>query len=172
MGRGTSCGRAWIFRVSQHTPVPCLICEGKETEESLEMKKQTVGNIVITLVGILLSGSAAAKLAHIPNVETKMAAMGFGGNKLLFIALLELASAALFLLPLTRSAGLLLVSSYLGGAIATHVQHDQPILVPSILLLVIWLGVWLRHREASWSFGSLKEGTVPGVNAAIRAREI
>jgi len=136
------------------------------------MKKQTVGNIVITLVGILLSGSGAAKLAHIPKVEIQMAAMGFGGNKLLFIALLELASAALFLLPLTRSAGLLLVSSYLGGAIATHVQHDQPILVPSILLLVIWLGVWLRHREASWSFGSLKEGTVPGVNAAIRAREI
>src|SRR5215469_580513 len=158
MGRGTSCGRAWIFRVSQHTPVPCLICEGKETEESLEMKKQTVGNIVIMLVGILLSGSGAAKLAHIPKVETQMAAMGFGGNKLLFIALLELASAALFLLPLTRSAGLLLVSSYLGGAIATHVQHDQPILVPSILLLVIWLGVWLRHREASWSFGALKEG--------------
>jgi hypothetical protein len=172
MGRGASCGRAWIFRLSQHTPVPCLICEGKETEESLEMKKQTVGNIVITLVGILLSGSGAAKLAHIPKVDMQMAAMGFGGNKLLFIALLELASAALFLLPLTRSAGLLLVSSYLGGAIATHVQHDQPILVPSILLLVIWLGVWLRHREASWSFGSLKEATVPGVNAAIRAREI
>jgi hypothetical protein len=136
------------------------------------MKKQTAGNIVITLLGILLLGSAAAKLAHITKVETQMAAMGFGGTKLLFIALLELASAALFLLPLTRSFGLLLVSSYLGGAIATHVQHDQPILVPSILLLVIWLGVWLRHREASWSFGSLKEETVPGPNAAIRAHEM
>lgn len=136
------------------------------------MKKQTAGNIVITLLGILLLGSAVAKLAHIPKVETQMAAMGFGGNKLLFIALLELASAALFLLSLTRSFGLLLVSSYLGGAIATHVQHDQPILVPSILLLVIWLGVWLRHREASWSFGSLKEGTFPGANAVIRGRKI
>jgi hypothetical protein len=136
------------------------------------MKKQTAGNIVITPLGILLLGSAAAKFAHIPKVVTQMAAMGFSGNKLLFIALLELVSAALFLLPLTRSIGLLLVSSYLGGAIATHVQHDQPILVPSILLLVIWLGVWLRHREASWSFASLKERTVPGVSAAIRAREI
>lgn len=136
------------------------------------MKKQTVGNILITLLGILLLGSAAAKFAHIPKIETQMAAMGFGGNKLLFIALLELASAALFLLPLTRSFGLVLVSSYLGGAIATHVQHDLPILVPSILLLVIWLGVWLRHREAFWSFGSLKEDAVPGASTAIRTREI
>src|SRR5215813_3906972 len=136
------------------------------------MKKHTAGNIVIALTGLLLVGSAVGKLVHIPNVEMQMAAMGFAGSKLLFIGVLELGSAALFLLPVTRSFGLLLVSSYLGGAIATHVQHDQPILVPSILLLVIWLGVWLRHREASWSFGSLKEGTVPGVNAAIRAREI
>lgn len=131
------------------------------------MKKQTIGNIVIALTGILLLGSAAAKLAHIPKVVMQMAALGFGGNKLLFIGLLELASAALFLFPLTRSAGLLLVSSYLGGAIATHVQHDKPILVPSILLLVIWLGAWLRHQEAFWSFGARKESNAPAVNAAM-----
>ena len=131
------------------------------------MKKQTIGSIVITLGGILLLGSAAAKFAQIPKVEMQMAALGFGGNKLSFIGLLELASAALFLLPLTRSVGLLLVSSYLGGAIATHVQHDKPILVPSILLLVIWLGAWLRHREAFWSLGSRKESNLTTVNAAI-----
>ena len=135
------------------------------------MKKQTVGNIVIKLTGLLLLGSAAAKLAHIPKVEMQMAALGFGGNKLLFIGLLELASAALFLLPLTRSLGVLLVSSYLGGAIATHVQHDKPIFVPAILLLVIWLGVWLRHREAFWSLGSRKADNVPGVNAAMLQKQ-
>jgi len=136
------------------------------------MKKQTMGNIVIIITGILLLGSSAAKFAHIPKVITQMAAMGFGGNKLLFIGGLEAASALLFLFPLTRSWGILLVSSYLGGAIATHVQHDQPIAVPSIMLLLIWLGVLLRHREAFWSFGSFKEGSAQGVNATIRAREI
>ncbi len=135
------------------------------------MKKQTVGNFAIMLTGILLLGSAAAKLAHIPKVEVQMAALGFGGNKLLFIGLLELASAVLFLLPLARSAGLLLVSSYLGGAIATHVQHDKPILVPSILLLVIWLGVSLRHREAFRSFGPGKESNTPAVNEAILRKQ-
>jgi len=131
------------------------------------MKKPTVGNILIALTGILLLGSAVAKLAHVPNVEMQMAAMGFGGNKLLFIGVLELGSTALFLFPLTRSFGLFLVSSYLGGAIATHVQHDKPILVPSILLLVIWLGVWLRHREAFWSFRSRKEADARAADRAM-----
>ena len=131
------------------------------------MKKHTAGNIVIALTGLLLLGSAVAKLVHIPNVEMQMAAIGFGGNKLLFIGVLELGSAALFLLPLTRSIGLLLVSSYLGGAIATHVQHDKPIFVPSILLLVIWLGVWLRHREALWSFRSRSENNARVMDAAM-----
>jgi len=131
------------------------------------MKKPTVGNIVIALTGILLLGSAVAKLAHVPNVEMPMAAMGFGGKKLLFIGVLELGSTALFLFPLTRSFGLFLVSSYLGGAIATHVQHDKPILVPSILLLVIWLGVWLRHREAFWSFRSRKEADARAADRAM-----
>jgi hypothetical protein len=136
------------------------------------MKKQTVGNIVITLGGILLLGSATAKFAHIPKVVAQMAAMGISGNKLLFIALLEIASAVLFLIPLTRSFGLLLVSSYLGGAIATHLQHDQPIFAPSVLLVLIWLGAWLRHREVLWSFGFFKESNIGPVNPAIRTHEI
>lgn len=136
------------------------------------MKKQMVGNIVITLTGILLLGSAVAKLAHIPKVEMQMAALGFGGNKLLFIGLLEFASSAVFLLPWTRSVGVLLVSSYLGGAIATHVQHDKPIFVPSILVLVIWLGVWLRHREAFWSFGARNESNAPVISGATLRKEL
>jgi hypothetical protein len=134
------------------------------------MKKYTAGNMVIALTGLLLVGSAVAKLVHIPNVEMQMAAMGFRGSKLLFIGLLELGSAVLFLLPVTRSFGLLLVSSYLGGAIATHVQHDKPILVPSMLLLVIWLGVWLRHREVFWSFRSRSENNASVVDAAMLSK--
>ena len=136
------------------------------------MKKHTAGNIVIALTGLLLVGSAVGKLVHIPNVEMQMAAMGFAGSKLLFIGVLELGSAALFLLPVTRSFGLLLVSSYLGGAIATHVQHDRPILVPSILLLVIWLGVWLRHREVFWSFRSRSENNARVVDAAMLSKHL
>jgi DoxX-like family len=53
-------------------------------------------------------------------------ALGFDGSRLMIIAVLEMASAALFLVPKTRPFGLLLVSAFLGGAIAAHLGHGQP----------------------------------------------
>lgn len=134
-------------------------------------KGKLAGNILVFLGGLMLLGSAAAKLAHIPKVISQLGAMGFDGNKLTFVALLEVGSALLFLLPATRSLGLLLVSSFLGGAIATHLQHDQPIIQPSIVLALIWLGAWLRHRAVLWSFGSFANEMSPAANAPIRTHE-
>jgi len=113
--------------------------------------RRITGTTLTVLGGLLLLGSATSKLAHIPQVVAPMRAMGFSGEKLTFIGILELLSALLFLIPAARSAGLLLVSSYLGGAIATHLQHGQSILPPSIVLTVLWLGAWLRHPVTLWN---------------------
>ncbi len=113
--------------------------------------RRIAGTTLIILGGLVLVGSATSKLAHVPQVVSQMNALGFSGEKLTFIGILELLSGLLFLLPGTRSAGLLLVSSYLGGAIATHLQHGEPMLPPSIVLTVLWLGAWLRHPVILWS---------------------
>lgn len=117
--------------------------------------RRSTGLVLILLAGMLLAGSAVAKFAGVPGVVRQMAAAGFAGPKLTFIASLEILSAALFLLPRTRSLGLLLVSAYLGGAMATHVQAgDYPHAFPSSALLALaWIGVALRHRQVLWSFG-------------------
>ncbi len=80
-------------------------------------KRRITGNALIVLGSLVLLGSAGAKLAHVPVVVSELGAMGFDGNKLMFIAVLEILSALLFLIPLTRSIGLLLASAFLGGAI-------------------------------------------------------
>jgi hypothetical protein len=51
---------------------------------------------------------------------------------------LEIGSAILFLIPLTRDIGLLLVSAYFGGAIATHMGHGEPVMQPAIILAIFW----------------------------------
>jgi len=114
--------------------------------------RRNSGNTLIFLGSVLLLGSAGAKLAHVPAVVSQMASMGFPGWKLMFVAVLEVGCTVLFLIPTTRSLGLLLVSSYLGGAIATHLQHAQSILAPSIVLTLLWLGSWLRHPVVLWSW--------------------
>ena len=122
--------------------------EGKPTDRV----RRIAGTLVTILVGIVLLGSASAKFAHAPTAVNSLAAIGISGNRLIFVALLETASALLFLIPALRSAGLLLVSAFLGGAIATHLQHGLPILPPSIVLGLTWFGVWLRHPQILWSW--------------------
>src|SRR3989442_7465249 len=90
-------------------------------------RRQVAGGVLIALGGLVLLASAAAKFARVPPIVAELGAFGFAGSKLMLIAAIEAVSALLFLIPRTRSAGLLLVSSYLGGAIATHVQHDQSV---------------------------------------------
>lgn len=110
------------------------------------------GLALIVLCSVMLLGSASAKLAHVPKVVSQLGAMGFDDGKLLFVALLEVGSALLFLIPATRSFGLMMVSAFLGGAIATHLQHGQSIAGPSVVLILMWSGTWLRHPEILWSW--------------------
>jgi hypothetical protein len=118
---------------------------------SISGKRRIAGNILVFMSGLILVASAGVKLTQVPKVVTQMSAIGFAGNRLTFIAVLEAISAVLFLIPVTRSAGLLLVSSYLGGAISAHLGHGQTILQPAMILSLLWLGAWLRHPEILWS---------------------
>src|SRR5712692_10779272 len=139
----------------------------KTENASISRKRRAAGNIAMILGGLMLIGSAGAKFAHVPAVVVQLGAMGFTDSKLTFIAVLEVVSALLFLVPATRSAGLLLVSSFLGGAIATHLQHGQPIIQPSFVLLLIWLGTWLRHPVILRSLSSGMQETGQAAPATV-----
>lgn len=132
-------------------------------DSSISRNRRIGGNFLIGLSSLMLVGSAAAKFAHVPKLVTEFAAMGFDNKRLMFVAILEIVSAAAFLIPATRSFGLLLVSSYMGGAIATHLQHGQTIAQPSFVLALVWLGAWLRHPEIlrSWGKNANTANTVP-----------
>lgn len=121
-------------------------------------RRQIVGNILIFLAGLVLLASGSAKLANIPPIVTELSNFGYAGGSLTLVGILEVFSAALFLIPQTRSIGLLLVSSFLGGAIATHLQHGQSVIAPAIFLSLLWLGTWLRHPEVLWSLKLLRKG--------------
>lgn len=115
--------------------------------------RQIAGQILIYIAGFGLLVAAATKLAHIPPVVAQLTNAGFGGEKVTLVGALELLSALLFLFPVTRSVGLLFVSAFLGGAIATHVQAGEygGALAPALLMSVCWAGAWLRYPEVLWS---------------------
>ena len=115
--------------------------------------RRIAGSALILLPGLAVTMSAILKFAGVPSVVHTMAADGFSGSKLTLVAALEVVSASLFLFPRTRSFGVLVLSSFLGGAICTHVQTGEypKAIGPVILLTLAWVGTWLRHPQALWS---------------------
>lgn len=124
-----------------------------EHEEAETQASRITGTLLIFLAGLVVAMSSILKFAGVPGVVHQMAAAGFSDGKLTLVATLEISSALLFLYPRTRSFGLLLLSSFLGGAICTHVQMGEYAkgIGPSVLLTLAWVGTWLRHPQALWS---------------------
>jgi hypothetical protein len=64
------------------------------------------------------------------------------------IGTILLACVALYLLPPTAVLGAILLTGYLGGAVATHVRVGNPlathVLFPTYVGLLIWGGLWAR----------------------------
>jgi hypothetical protein len=116
-----------------------------QISESINRSRVTA--LTVLLPGIILAFSAALKLFGPPVIREQMAAIGFAGGKLVFIAVLEAVSATLLLWSRTRSVGLLFASSYLGGAICAHVQSNEYMkaISPSMVLGLVWILAWRRH---------------------------
>jgi DoxX-like family len=64
------------------------------------------------------------------------------------IGIVELSCVVLYFVPATRVLGAILLTGYLGGAIATHVRAGQAIfVVPLLIGIMLWGGLFLRDRR-------------------------
>jgi hypothetical protein len=71
----------------------------------------------------------------------------------------ELFGAILLLAPRTASLGVLLTSAFWGGAICLHMSKGELFVLQSVLLLLTWVGAYLRvpGTFASFAFSWLRE---------------
>lgn len=60
------------------------------------------------------------------------------------IGIVEVAIAALFLIPRTAFVAAILLAAYLGGAVATHVRIGEPFFVPIIVAVAAWVALGMR----------------------------
>ena len=101
---------------------------------------------VLPALGLLLS--AAMKLSHGPAAVAMFTnKLGYQESSLTAIGILELACTALYLIPQTAFLGALLLTGYLGGAIATHVRIGEPFGIPLVMGVLVWLGLYLRESR-------------------------
>ena len=113
--------------------------------------RYTAAWVLTGLITFVFSLSALSKILGTQALVEMFEKFGLRNNMLL-IGIGELVSGWLFLIPQTNSLGLLLMSAYLGGAIATHMQHSESYIVPAVLLSLVWIAGYLRHSEVLQSF--------------------
>ena len=138
------------------------------TDAKKVQQRRRIGNALIRFAGIVLLFSSLVKFAHPAKPVAYMSFLGYQDGKMFLIAAIEMVIGILFLRRATRATGLLLVSSYLGGAIAAHLashplNSSVPIVIfnfhhpyfgalPAIAVLAsTWIGVYLRHPEVLWN---------------------
>jgi hypothetical protein len=112
-----------------------------------------LGRILSGLVVAFLLFDGAIKLVPWPVVTETMDRMGYGSSETLARALgvITVACTVLYAIPPTSILGAILLTGYLGGAIASQVRIGSPlfshILFGVYLGLMIWGGLWLRDRS-------------------------
>ncbi len=111
------------------------------------------GWVLHGLIGGLMIFAGSGKLFGFapPQIVEAMGKYGLG-DKLQLIGGGELITAVLLIIPLTSSLGVLLTSAFWGGVICIHMAHGESYVFPSVLLVLTWVGGFLRNPLILGSF--------------------
>jgi hypothetical protein len=105
------------------------------------------GRGLSALSALFLLFDGAMKLVKPDFVVKATVALGYTESVIVPLGVVLLACTVLYLIPQTAVLGAILLTGYLGGAVATHVHHEDnlfEILFPVIFGALVWGGLVLR----------------------------
>lgn len=108
-----------------------------------------IGRVVSVWPVFVVLTSATWKLTHNPWYVAEFSRIGWQGSALPLLAFLQLGCILLYAIPRTAVLGAVLLTGYLGGAIATYVRMGEPypVLVPLSTSVIAWAGLYLRDAR-------------------------
>jgi hypothetical protein len=109
------------------------------------------GRMLSALAVLFLLFDSVIKLMVIPPVVDSFTQLGYPVSVARGIGLLELVCLIIYVIPRTSILGAILLTGYLGGAVATHVRVGSPlfthILFPIYVAALLWGGLFLRDQR-------------------------
>ncbi len=116
---------------------------------TLPLARTRAGTVLSALPVLFLLFDSAIKLVVVQPVVDSFAQLGWPVHLAPVLGALELVCIALYLVPRTSILGAILLTGYLGGAIATHMRVESPLLThtlfPIYVALLLWGGLFLRQ---------------------------
>ena len=108
------------------------------------------GRIISALGVLFLAFDGAIKVLQLAPAVEASAQLGYSAPVTLGLGILTLACLGVYLLPRTAPLGAVLLTGYLGGAVATHVRLGSPplsLVFPVLLGALLWGGLALRDAR-------------------------
>lgn len=116
--------------------------------DSPVQKRSWTGIIISAIPTLFLLMDAIGKLVKPEPVVTGTVELGYPETVIIPLGIVLLICTILYLIPTTSILGAILLTGYLGGAVATHARVASPLfthlLFPVYLGIMIWLGLYLR----------------------------
>jgi uncharacterized membrane protein YphA (DoxX/SURF4 family) len=108
---------------------------------------KTIGWVITSCLALIFAMSAFMKLSQNEEAIAQAAAIGIDALTYQIIGVVEVVALLLFLIPRTSLLGSLLLIAYMGGAIATHLQHQQPMTIALTVEILLWIVVIIRYPD-------------------------
>lgn len=109
------------------------------------------GRVLSVLVILFLLLDSVMKLARVRAAVEGTVKLGYADSVLVPLGITLLISTLLYAIPRTSVLGAILLTGYLGGAVATNVRAGLPlagyILAPVYVGVLAWLGLYLRNIQ-------------------------
>lgn len=105
------------------------------------------GRILTAIVALMLLMSASFKFIQPADFDEGLAHLGWGVGKMYYMGIVEVSCVIIYLIPRTAVLGAILVTAYMGGAIATHARVGDPFIVQILLGMAAWGGLYLRDER-------------------------
>lgn len=113
-----------------------------------------IAYILQGLLALMFLMGAFMNLMESETAVSQAVEMGYPAGSIRNLGIVLLLSTLLYLIPRTNLLGAILLTAWLGGAVATHVIHGDPlvnILFPVFFGLLIWGLLMLRDPQfARW----------------------
>jgi hypothetical protein len=119
-----------------------------EIDQTTKAAERT-GYVLSGVAVLFLLFDSVIKLTGAQVVSDSMIQLGYPVSLATTIGVIELLCLFVYIIPRTSIVGAILLTGYLGGAIATHVRIGSPLashtLFPIYVAVLVWGGLYLRE---------------------------
>src|SRR5688572_395269 len=108
------------------------------------------GYVLSGLITAFMLLDGVMKIIKIQPVIDGTTRLGYPESSIRVIGTAALVSAILYAIPQTAVVGAILLTGFLGGAVATHLRAGEPVFhctIPIVFGVIAWLGIYCRDAR-------------------------